>query len=129
MKLLMIAALISFLLIVLLLTACDSLLQSKDVRNFMPGVYTRHYKDEYTESDDTIAIHEKGATYEVTKRSRQVKIIDGKPLEPHYILVKWTGVYNAEQKHLWVEPAAKAILFDADKKELSIGTQPYKKAE
>ena len=124
MKLLIVWGLIS---LVLILNGCSGILKPNGIKSFIPGVYSRYYTDEYGERYDTIAIRETGTAYEVTKRSKLLKTIDGQQPEPHYMVIHWTGIYDDGKKWLLLDLVGKAISFDAAKKELSIGGKPYKK--
>ena len=113
------------------LFGCVTSATKDEVRPFIPGIYTRHYKDEYTDSYDTISIHlvtqDGSAGYVIVKRSRFQKLDDkGHPV-PGHELKKWMGVYEEESKTIWLQTAGKRIYLDPAARELKIGTEPYKK--
>lgn len=112
--------------LIVFLLGCG-LTQSDKVKAFMPGVYVRHYTDEYTNSYDTITIKGVDDKYEVIKRTKFIKLTDNGKMQPGYTLQKWTGNYDDKHKSLWLQQAGKAIYFKLAQKELIIGTQPYKK--
>lgn len=112
--------------LVFLLLSC-SLMESDKVKAFMPGVYVRHYTDEYTNSYDTITIKGVDDKYEVIKRTKFEKLMDNGKLQPGHAIQRWTGNYDEQTKSLWLVQAGKAIYFNPSKNELMIGTQPYKK--
>ncbi len=82
--------------IALAIYGCGLISTDDDVQPFIPGVYARHYRDEYTDSYDTITIKSimtsGSAGYVVTKRSRFEKKENDNTIEPGYELKKWTGV-------------------------------------
>jgi len=104
-------------------------MSSDNVKVFMPGVYARHYTDEYTNSYDTITIQliAGGDEYNVIERTRFEKVTDNGKMQPGYSIQKWTGSYDDRNKSLWLQQAGRAIRFNPAKKELITGTQPYKK--
>jgi hypothetical protein len=103
------------------------LMQPDKVKAFVPGVYVRHYTDEYTDSYDTITIRAVNDKYEVIKKTKFEKVMNNGGTAPGYTIQRWTGNYDDKTKSLWLEQAGKAISFNPAKKELIIGTQPYKK--
>jgi hypothetical protein len=113
---------------VFLLVSCQ-LMESDKIKVFIPGVYVRHYTDEYTNSYDTITIKliTGDNEYEVIKKTNFEKLMDNGKIQPGYTMQRWRGNYDEQAKSLWLEQAGKAIYFNPPKKELIIGTQPYKK--
>lgn len=117
--------------VVLLLYGCSLVSKKNEVNPFIPGVYVRHYTDEYTDSYDTLTIKlittEGSEGYSVIKRSGfQKSGNDGKKF-PGYELKKWTGVYDDKTKTVWLQKAGKSMWFDPTKAELKMGDEPYKK--
>jgi hypothetical protein len=122
--------LFAHLIISVILLGCDWI-KTDNVKPFIPGVYARHYKDEYTNSYDTISIrliNPPGTNdYTIIKRSHFEKLSDNGKMIPGYELKHWTGTYDDKTKTIWLQAAGKRIYFDPDKEELKIGTEPYKK--
>lgn len=118
-------------LVVLLLYGCGIVSNTDEVKPFIPGIYVRHYTDEYTDSYDTIRITSAtihGSTgYWVIKRSRFQKIDNDGKSQPGYELKKWIATYDEKNHTLFLEKAGKSIYFDPANRELKIGTEPYKK--
>jgi len=112
------------------LIACDGLTKDK-VKDFIPGVYQRHYMDEYTNSYDTVEIklvtNEGSEGYVVNKRARYQKMIDGQKTSFAYKTEQWFGSYEKDSKTLFVEKSGKRIYFDPKEGELKMGDMPYKK--
>ena len=123
-------AIMVYLLLMVVLTGC-SLVQQDRIKNFIPGVYVRYYADEYTESYDTIRITRSSGpgkeNYSVIKRRRTAKVDNNGKIVPGYELKKWTATFDAKSQSLWITNAGKAIYFYPARRELRIGTEPYKK--
>lgn len=111
------------------LYSCE-LLNSDEMKNFIPGTYTRHYNDDYTNSYDTIQIRlTSNDIYLVTKKSSYNKINDQGNWISGFESKKWTGTYDKKTGTIFLTPGGKRIFFETSKKELKIGTEPYKKLE
>lgn len=119
--------------VVLLAIYSCGLIANDEVKRFIPGIYMRHYTDEYTDSYDTIiieAITPAGSDgYAITKRSPFEKINNEGKKVPGYELKRWTGTYDDKTKTIWLQASGKQIYFDPAKGELKIGTEPYKKIQ
>jgi hypothetical protein len=95
---------------------------------FIPGTYTRHYKDEFTDSYDTIFIEAVAEnSYRVKKLSCFQKINDEQIPMAGSEVRKWMGTYDKGTGTLFLSPDGKTIFFDRKNGELRIGTEPYKK--
>jgi hypothetical protein len=114
----------------LALASCSGL-ASDEVRNFIPGIYARHYTDEFTNSLDTVEIKpvtEAGSDgFKITKRMRYQKTIDGQQTSFDYKMETWFGIYESDSKTLYIEKSGKRIYFDPVAGELKMGEMPYKK--
>ena|SRR6266545_3531731 len=123
--LIIISSLICFALI-----ACDGVTKD-EVKDFIPGVYSRHYMDEYTNSYDTVEVKlvtkEGSEGYVVDKRSRYQKMIDGQKTPFDHKMEQWFGRYEKDSKTLYIEKSGKRIYFDPKEGELKMGEMPYKK--
>jgi hypothetical protein len=99
-----------------------------DAKNFIPGTYTRHYTDEYTDSYDTILIRQNAInTYILTKKSKYKKISDQNCWVAGSEEKKWLGTYDEGTGTLFLPSNGKTIFFDLKNRELNIGAEPYKK--
>ena len=126
MKTLLLICSISF----FILIACGGL--NKDtVKDFIPGVYYRHYMDEYTNSYDTVEIklvtNEGSEGYVLNKRTRYQKMIEGQKTSFAYKKEQWFGSYEKDSKTLYIGKSGKRIYFDPKEGELKMGDMPYKK--
>lgn len=117
--------------LLLLICGCERIRSKDQVKSFIPGIYVRHYVDEYTNSYDTIVIKlisvDGSEAYTVVKRSRfQKQTNEGKAADGEEFK-NWAGFYDENTKTIWLEGQGKRIYFDPRMNELKIGTQPYKK--
>jgi len=114
----------------LILMACNGTYKD-EVKDFIPGVYYRHYMDEYTNSYDTVEIklvtNEGSDGYVVNKRARYQKMIDGQKTSFAYKTDQWFGSYEKDSKTLYIGKSGKRIYFDPKEGELKMGDMPYKK--
>ena len=111
----------------ILLSSCDLLVKDQ-LETFIPGIYTRHYKDEYTDSYDTIWIQSiSDDEYIVTKKSSFYKLNDQNIPVPGYEIKKWQATYDNGSGMLFLPAPGKPVLFDMKNSQLRIGTEPYKK--
>lgn len=117
--------------VLLMIYGCGLIVKRDEVKEFIPGVYVRHYSDEYTDSYDTIQIklvNRSGSEgYSVIKRTRFRKQTDDGKTIPGYEIKNWFGTYDDHSKTLWLQGPGKQIYFDPTKSELKMGAQPYKK--
>lgn len=131
MKLAILGTLFYILIVFILFYACRLARYKDEVKEFIPGVFARHYKDEYTDSYDTIVIKaispEGSDDFVVIKRSRYNKQTNEGTTEPGYEFKKWAAVYDKKTKRLWLPVPGKSIYFDPKRNFLKIGTEPYKK--
>jgi hypothetical protein len=111
----------------ILLYSCG-LPANNDAKKLIPGTYTRHYTDEYTDSYDTIVIRQnEDNTYTLTKKSNYKKLND----QSYWIAgcdeKKWLGTYDKGTGTLFLPSPGKNVFFDMKNRELWIGAEPYKK--
>jgi hypothetical protein len=117
-------------LLFVILIACNES-ASDEVKSFIPGTYSRHYTDEFTDSYDTVEIKlvTSGGSegFEISKRMRFQKTIDGQQTPVDYKTETWFGNYDKDAKTVYIPKSGKTIYFDPEKNELKMGTEPYKK--
>lgn len=116
---------------VLLLLSCNPFRSRDEVKEFIPGTYVTEWRNEFTQSKDTIAISAPTARgsdgYRIIKRSFYQQTIDGKELKPQFKVQNWTGLYNPEVKTLVIDKSGRVLLFNPNKNELVEGSTPYNK--
>ena len=114
----------------IILAACQ-LVRTDEVKPFIPGTYARHYRDDYTDSYDTVQIQQLTVDgsegYTVIKRSRFQKIDNDGGATPGYEIKKWVASYDEKSQTLWLQKAGKSIYFDPVQRQLKLGIEPYKK--
>lgn len=114
-----------------MLCGCHAILKKDDIKELIPGVYVRHYTDEYTDSHDTIEIRLMTAgerdSYTITKRTRFQKQTDDGKVVQEYQIKRWNGFYEDKTQTIWLPTTGKRIYFDPVRNELKIGIQPYQK--
>lgn len=116
---------------VMLYAGCADSLKPDDVKDSIPGIYVRHYRDEFTDSYDTIEIFLLSKTgsdsYGIVKKMKYQKVLNDHNLPEQYKVLDWTGSYDRESKSLLVMPSGKRVYFNPSKRELQLGRAPYKK--
>jgi hypothetical protein len=115
--------------LLLLMAACAGPDSGDDVRNFIPGVYTRRINHEFSKGIDWLTIaHKSGNVYTIEKRSEIVRIRNGKALPARYDTVLWTGIYHEEDQVIYEQQKGKVISFAPGENKLSVGGIDYRKA-
>ncbi|MFT3678660.1 MAG: hypothetical protein QM791_00220 [Ferruginibacter sp.] len=113
-------------LIVLFIAACNG--SAKDeVKNFIPGTYTRIAEHEFGKEYDTLVISEIGDQFQVQRKWKYERVLDGVVQEPEYKQETTSAVYD-DQHHLLNEnETGNTISFDEKEKALFVGPTKYKK--
>lgn len=115
----------------MLLISCSPFRSRDEVKEFIPGTYVTQWRNEFTESKDTILIaapSNKGSdSYSISKRSYYQQTIDGKELKPQRKVQGWTGTYNAEVKTIVIDKSGRVLLFNPDAGSLIEGATTYNK--
>ncbi len=113
-----------------ILSSCNSLSKSNDVRESMPGLYTRQSEGEFSKAIDTLAItanDTKAGTYVIIRKTSFNRIIKGKIQLPEYKTEKMLAVYNEKSQQLQDMKTGRLFSFNVEKKELLFGTEAYQK--
>jgi hypothetical protein len=115
--------------LLVLLAACAGKGSGDNVRNFIPGVYTRPINHEFSKGIDELTItHKSGNVYTIEKRSEIVRIRNGRALPAKYDTVLWTGIYHEEDQVIYEQQKGKVISFVPGENKLSVGGIDYRKA-
>lgn len=101
--------------LIVFLLGCG-LMQSDKVKAFMPGVYVRHYTDEYTNSYDTITIKGVDDKYEVIKRTKFIKLTDNGKMQPGYTLQNGQAIMMININHCGCNRRAKPFILSLRKR-------------
>src|SRR5215831_6478424 len=114
---------------ILLVFGCNQ--PQDEVISFIPGVYARYGEDEFTKGYDTLAIagpQETGSqVFQITKRQRFQKTIEGKQLPEQYKVTHLLATYSPESKILIVSNSGQVISFFPSRNELRFGVTSYRK--
>ncbi|MDQ2753438.1 MAG: hypothetical protein M3R72_10495 [Bacteroidota bacterium] len=103
--------------------------ESGNIRNSIPGVYTRHFEAQYSVGDDTLYIAQLngGNTYTVirksTYRSIKNKVID----QPQQKIESWMVIYDYRDKSLYEQKRERMLTPLPDSNELLVGGSTYLK--
>lgn len=110
------------------LAACAGTSNRDDIRDFIPGVYTRQINHEFSKGIDELTItYKSGNVYIIEKRSEIVRIRNGKALPARYDTVLWTGIYHKEDQVIYEQQKGKVISFEPGENKLSVGSMDYRK--
>lgn len=115
-------------LLLLLLTFCKT--SSDPISRFIPGTYIRFSQHEFGTEYDTLVISFQNKTvheYQILRKWKYERILDGKVIEPEYKKHFTTAVYDSETKLLRETETGKTYSFDKQNKLLFNGTIKYKK--
>jgi hypothetical protein len=113
-------------LIVLFIAACNG--SAKDeVKIFIPGTYSRISEHEFGKEYDTLVISEIGGQFQVQRKWKYERILDGVVQEPEYKQETTTAVYDDKHHLLSENETGNTISFDQKENVLFIGSTKYKK--
>lgn len=104
-------------------------------KGIIPGTYTQytelhHDEDSFTRLFDTLDIQSSGKeVYNVIRRYRTFKTVDGRALEPEYKTRRWTGDYREKSQTILVNETGKVITFYPESDAITLGGVSYKKME
>jgi hypothetical protein len=113
-----------------IIAGCNLLSKSADVRESMPGLYTRQSESEFSKAIDTLTItanDAKAGTYLIIRKTAFNRIVEGKMQPPEYKTEKMLAVYNEKSQQLQDMKTGRLFSFNVEKKELLFGTEAYKK--
>lgn len=84
---------------------------SDGLKDFIPGTYVRTIDHEFARGSDTLVItHLNGNAYQVVKRSRFVRIRNGKRQPFEKQTDTWTAVYDKEEQLLRASITGKRLI-------------------
>src|SRR4051812_30387986 len=117
-----------FLIILLIVvTSCNS--TGSNIKEFIPGVYTRHFENLYSICKDTLIISkidDVNACLIVRKATFQ-RIRNNQPLAPEQKTENWSAVYNPRDKILYEHKRERMLSFMPDSNKLLVGGSAYYK--
>lgn len=114
----------------ILLCSCNLITSKDKVQTFIPGTYIRFSHHEYGTEYDTLVItlqNKSAGEYNILRKWRYERILDGKAIEPEYKQTNTSGVYNSKHKLLQETESGDFISFDPPQNLLFIRSSKYKK--
>ncbi len=115
--------------VLFLLASCSSS-ESDAIKEFIPGTYILASQNEFGKAYDTLVIslqNKSASQYQILRKWRYDRVLDGKPIEPEYKQEKSSGIYNPETKVLQETETLELFTFDPEKKLLFNGTNQFTK--
>lgn len=113
----------------LLSVACNGIMKD-EVKEFIPGIYTRNAETEFGKAYDTlvISLQNKSANeYKILRKWRYDRVLDGKPIPPEYKVTETSGIYDADKKQLQETETFEFFTFDVENKLLYNGANKFTK--
>ncbi len=115
--------------VLFLLESCSSS-ESDAIKEFIPGTYIRFSQHEFGKEYDTLVIslqNEAASHYQIHRKWRYERVLDGKSIEPEYKKENSFAIYNPETKFLQETGTLDLFTFDTEKKLLFNGTNDFTK--
>ncbi len=115
--------------VLLLLASCSSS-ENDAFKEFIPGTYIRFSQHEFGKEYDTLVIslqNESASHYQILRKWRYERVLDGKSIEPEYKQENSSAIYNPETKVLQETKTLELSTFDPEKKLLFNGTNEFTK--
>lgn len=103
--------------------------ESSTVREFIPGVYCRHFESPYSRGNDTLIISpmNDGSSYLIIHKSYFQKFRYNKLSDPEERIENWSAVYNVRDKILYEQKRDRMLSFVPDSNQLFVGGSAYYK--
>ncbi len=115
--------------VLFLLARCSSS-ESDAIKEFIPGTYIRFSQHEFGKEYDTLVIslqNESASQYNILRKWRYERVLDGKSIEPEYKQENSSAIYNPETKVLQETETLDLFTFNIEKKLLFNGTNQFTK--
>jgi len=108
------------------LAACQN--ESDTIKAFIPGIYVKEAKSEFSVANDTLHITSLGGNAFLIEQSTGYRPIrNGRLLNRKFKKEKQTGVYDPQKQVMNETVNGRLFIFDPDKQVLLIGTAKYQK--
>ncbi len=117
------------LLVLFLLAGCSSS-ESDAIKEFIPGTYIRSSQNEFGKAYDTLVIslqNKSASQYQILRKWRYDRVLDGKLIEPEYKQEKNSGIYNPEKNVMQETETLELFTFDIERNLLFHGTNQFTK--
>lgn len=116
--------------ILLVICSCGSFSATDEVKEFIPGTYTRFSQHEYGTEHDTMIITLQNSSaneYKILRKWKYERVLDGSAIEPEYKRVTTSGIYSVKNKVLQETETGVLFSFDVKGKLLFNGSTKYQK--
>ena len=110
----------------LLFIACNGLTKD-ETKASIPGTYTRFSEHEFGKEYDTLVISELPNQFQITRKWKYERVLDGMAQEPEYKQETTTATYDSEHRLLHENETGNTISFDLGKDILFVGPTKYQK--
>lgn len=108
------------------LAACQN--EGDTIKAFIPGIYVKEAKSEYSVANDTLHITSLGGNAFLIEQSIGYQPIrNGKLLNRKLKKEKQAGVYDPQKQVMNENPSDRLFIFNPDEQVLLIGTAKYQK--
>ena len=112
--------------LICLLSSCSQSNKS-EAKNTIPGTYVRMSEHEFGKEYDTLVISEANDLFQIQRRWKYERVLDGVNQEPEYKRQNSTASFDANNQKLHENETGNAISYDSNNGTLSIGTTKYQK--
>lgn len=112
--------------ICLLSMSCNSV-KKDEVQAYAPGTYVRLSEHEFGKEYDTLVISELKDEFQITRKWKYERVLDGVKQEPEYKQEVTTASYDIERNLLHENETGNTISLDAKNAVLFIGPTKYQK--
>jgi len=109
-----------------LLSSCSQS-NKTEAKNSIPGTYVRMSEHEFGKEYDTLVISEASDLFQIQRKWKYARVLDGVAQEPEYKEQKTTASFDAGNETLHENETGNAISYDSKNGTLSIGTTKYQK--
>lgn len=108
------------------LAACQN--EGDTIKAFIPGIYVKEAKSEYSIANDTLHITSLGGNAFLIEQSTGYQPIrNGTLLKKKFKKEKQTGVYDPQKQVMNESSSGRLFIFEPDKQVLLISTAKYQK--
>ena len=116
--------------LLLVFVACNQKASSNATIDFIPGIYTAYYENEFHKTFDTLVIKQNIAgnrVYDINRAIYYTTMVDGKTLTPVYKKEATVGLFDEKNNILVEQTHGSIISFDPANNTLQKGNIKYKK--
>lgn len=117
------------LIIILAIVAISCNSGATDVKEFIPGMYIRHFEDLYSKGDDTLIISkiDNINSYFILHKTTFQKLRNNQLSAPEETTENWSAVYNPRDKILYEQKRERMLSFMPDSNKMFVGGSVYYK--